>query len=275
MTEEIVAQTINDSSEPMMFDFNDRRIRTFIDESGNPWFVAKDVCEILEYTNSSKAITDHVDEEDRLNNKTLSSLGQRGGWLINESGLYSLIIGSKMPDARRFKHWVTHEVLPQIRKTGSYSSKTPTIDEFLEMIMSNPRLIARSLERMADQQEEIERQRRQLEEQRSHVELANSISVSNDLITITDLCKIICQTGVDMKVRTLFAMMRSDGYLFKNENVPTKKAVDMGVLRLVEHPFVHSDGTTGINKYAKVTGKGQIFFVRKYGSSADQRLIER
>ena len=88
---------------------------------GNPWFVGKDVAQALGYTNPAKALIDHVDEEDKLNNETLSSLGQRGGWLINESGLYSLILSSKLPDAKKFKRWVTSEVLPSIRKTGSYS----------------------------------------------------------------------------------------------------------------------------------------------------------
>ena len=87
---------------------------------GEPWFVGKDATEILGYANASKAIADHVDVEDKLNNESLSSLGQRGGWLINESGLYSLIFSSKLKSAKRFKHWVTSEVLPSIRKTGQY-----------------------------------------------------------------------------------------------------------------------------------------------------------
>lgn len=91
--------------------------------NNEPWFVGKDVTDILGYTNSSKALADHVDEEDKLNNESLSSLGQRGGWLINESGLYSLILSSKMPTAKKFKRWVTSEVLPSLRKTGSYEMK--------------------------------------------------------------------------------------------------------------------------------------------------------
>lgn len=92
---------------------------------GTVWFVGKDVAEILGYTNPSEALADHVDEEDKLNSKTLSSfnldLGQRGGWLINESGLYSLVLSSKLPSAKKFKRWVTSEVLPSIRKTGAYA----------------------------------------------------------------------------------------------------------------------------------------------------------
>lgn len=91
-------------------------------QGDEPWFVGKDVAEILGYTNPSKALTDHVDEEDKLNNESLSSLGQRGGWLINESGLYSLILSSKLETAKAFKRWVTAEVLPSIRKHGEYVS---------------------------------------------------------------------------------------------------------------------------------------------------------
>ena len=98
-------------------------IRT-LEINGEPWFVGKDVAEVLGYTNPSKALIDHVDDEDKLNNETLSSLGQRGGWLINESGLYSLILSSKLPTAKEFKRWVTSEVLPSIRKTGTYTKPT-------------------------------------------------------------------------------------------------------------------------------------------------------
>ena len=91
-----------------------------IEQNGEPWFVGKDVTGILGYQNASKALTDHVDEEDKLNNESLSSLGQRGGWIINESGLYSLILSSKLPQAKQFKRWVTSEVLPSIRKHGGY-----------------------------------------------------------------------------------------------------------------------------------------------------------
>ena len=99
-------------------DFGD--IRT-LNIDGEPWFVGKDVADILGYQNASKALADHVDDEDKLNNESLSSLGQRGGWLINESGLFSLVLSSKLPNAKSFKRWVTYDVLPSIRKTGSYS----------------------------------------------------------------------------------------------------------------------------------------------------------
>ena len=111
-------------------------VRT-VEQNGEPWFVGKDVAVILGYTNPSKALTDHVDDEDKLNNETLSSLGQRGGWLINESGLYSLILSSKLPTARAFKRWVTSEVLPSLRKHGLYAA-----DELL----NNPDLMIEAMQ---------------------------------------------------------------------------------------------------------------------------------
>ncbi len=109
------------------------KVRTMMID-GMPYFVGKDVTDILGYNNASKALIDHVDEEDKLNNESLSSLGQRGGWLINESGLYSLILSSKMPNAKKFKRWVTSEVLPSIRKNGSYIKEKDSKEKDLEVV---------------------------------------------------------------------------------------------------------------------------------------------
>ena len=111
-------------------EFGDVRTVTI---DGEPWFVGKDVAEILGYADPNKAIAMHVDEDDKLNDKSASSLGQRGGWLINESGLYSLILSSKLPNAKRFKHWVTSEVLPSIRKTGQY--QMPNLSKEMQAIV--------------------------------------------------------------------------------------------------------------------------------------------
>lgn len=129
-----------------VFNFQGNGVRE-INIDGEPWFVGKDVAEILGYSNSSKALKDHVDEEDKLNNDSLSSLGQRGGWLVNESGLYGLIISSKMPNAKRFKHWVTSEVLPSIRKTGKYEAQ-PKYEV--------PQSFAEALQLAADQARELD-----------------------------------------------------------------------------------------------------------------------
>lgn len=123
------------------WNFEDHEVRT-VEIDGEPWFVGKDVATVLGYQNGSKALSDHVDEEDKLNNESLSSLGQRGGWLINESGLYSLILSSKLPNAKAFKRWVTSEVLPTIRKTGSYTYRrtNPNEEKALQIQEMNMRI---------------------------------------------------------------------------------------------------------------------------------------
>lgn len=121
-------------------------IRT-LEIDGEPYFVGKDVAEILGYTNPSKALADHVDEDDKLNNESLSSLGQRGGWIINESGLYSLILSSKLPNAKKFKRWVTAEVLPTIRKHGAYMTQ-----ETIEQAILNPDTLIKLATALKDEQ---------------------------------------------------------------------------------------------------------------------------
>ena len=139
---------IENAAELKKFNFEGADVRTFlIDEE--PYFVGKDVTEILGYQNASKALADHVDDDDKLNNESLSSLGQRGGWLINESGLYSLILSSKLPSAKKFKRWVTKEVLPTIRKTGAYQARPLTVQEQI-------RLIAQGNDEMNERLENIE-----------------------------------------------------------------------------------------------------------------------
>ncbi len=124
-------------------------VRAFT-RDGEPWFVAKDITAILGYTNASKAIADHVDEDDKLNNESLSSLGQRGGWLINESGLYALILSSKLPTARKFKHWVTSEILPSIRKHGCYMT-----DSLLDQVMQQPEIVLLMAETLLKEREAL------------------------------------------------------------------------------------------------------------------------
>lgn len=132
MAELVKKESTSDQLQQMVFgnaDFGE--VRTVVID-GEPWFVGKDVAQCLGYTNPSKALADHVDDDDKLNNKTLSSLGQRGGWLINESGMYALIFGSKLEKAREFKRWVTSEVLPTLRKTGHYEV---TVDQSVNQLL--------------------------------------------------------------------------------------------------------------------------------------------
>lgn len=230
-------------------------IRVVRDDGSEPWFVAKDICGMLGYSNASKAIADHVDDEDKLNNESLSSLGQRGGWLINESGLYSLILTSKLPGAKRFKRWVTHEVIPAIRRDGGYM--VARADETPEETMARAVLIAQAT---------IDRQRRQIDEMRPKALFADAVGASDGTCLVGELAKMLRQNGVEVGQNRLFAWMRDSGYLGKsgsNRNVPTQRAIEMGLFRVKETAITHSDGHVTINRTPKVTGRGQRYFIDK------------
>lgn len=230
-------------------------IRTMM-QGNEPWFVGKDVAELLGYANPSKALADHVDDEDKLNNESLSSLGQRGGWIINESGLYSLILSSKLPSAKAFKRWITHEVIPSIRKTGGYIEG--------QEHMSDADLMAKAL---LVAQRQIAQRDKQLQEMQPKALFADSVCASSTSILIGELAKILKQNGVATGQNKLFAWMRDNGYLIRRKgadyNMPTQRGMEMQLFEIKETVVTHADGHTSINKTTKVTGKGQVYFVNK------------
>ena len=230
-------------------------VRT-VDVNGEPWFVGKDIAEVLGYANPSKALSDHVDEDDKLNNESLSSLGQRGGWIINESGLYSLILSSKLESAKAFKRWVTSDVLPSLRKRGLYAA-----DELLE----NPDLMIRAMESLKAEREKNKRLQTQIEADKPKVLFADSVAASHTSIVVGELAKLLEQNGVDMGQNRLFAWMRDNGYLIRRAgtdyNMPTQRSMDMGLFEIKETSITHADGHTSVSKTPKVTGKGQQYFV--------------
>lgn len=251
------------NNEIQQFYFNSAALRTLTDKTGEPWFVAKDVCDVLGYANASKAISDHVDSEDKLNNESLSSLGQRGGWLVNESGLYSLVLSSKLPTAKEFKRWVTHEVLPQIRRTGGYIHTTDTDSE--EDILAKAVLVA---------QKTIEHKNRQIAEKDAQIKVlepkalsADAVAASDGTCLVGELAKMLRQNGLNIGQNRLFQLLRDDGFFGKsgsNRNVPTQKAMDLGLFRIKETAVTHSDGHVTISRTPKVTGKGQRYFIARY-----------
>lgn len=227
-----------------------------IEQDGEPWMVGKDVAQALGYQNASKALNDHVDPEDKLNNESLLSLGQRGGWLINESGLYSLVLSSKLPSAKRFRRWVTGEVLPSIRKDGGYIKTAPGMSD--ADIMAKAILLA---------QKTIEGQKAQIAEMTPKALFADAVSASSTSILVGDLAKLIRQNGMDIGQNRLFDWLRNNGYLIRAKgmswNMPTQRSMDMGLFEVKETSITHSDGHISVNKTVKVTGKGQIYFVNK------------
>ena len=238
-------------------EFGDIRTVTINEE---PWFVGKDVADILGYQNSSRDINRHVAEEDRQNYQNGTFESPRGMTIINESGLYALIFGSKLESAQRFKHWVTAEVLPAIRKTGGYQA--PQGKELLALAV-------------LEAQKTIEEQNKAIEQMKPKVIFANAVETSHTSILIGDLAKLLKQNGVDIGQKRLFDWMRKKGYLIKRKgsdwNMPTQKAMDMKVFEVKESTVNNPDGSVRINRTTKVTGKGQTYFVNKFLDSRDNR----
>ena len=237
-------------------------IRTLL-INDEPWFVGKDVTEILGYSNPSKALSDHVDEEDKLNNKSLSSLGQRGGWIINESGLYSLILSSKLPTAKKFKKWVTSEVLPSIRKHGVYMT-----NETLEEALTSPDFLIKLATELKKEKEQRQALEKEQKKNAPKVLFADAVSGSNTSILIGDFAKILKQNGVKIGQNKLFSWLRENNYLIKRRgssyNMPTQKSMDLGLFEIKENTITKSDGDTLITMTAKLTGKGQTYFMNKF-----------
>lgn len=251
--------------------------------NGEPYFVGKDVAEALGYTNTKKAIGDHVDEEDkriiqRSHFVTLENnlpkevfpvnfvnaiIPNRGLTVINESGVYALVFGSKLPNAKKFKHWVTSEVLPSIRKHGAYM--TP---ETLEQAIYNPDFLIKLATELKTEKEKRQALEIQAEENKPKVLFADAVSTSQTSILVGDLAKIIKQNGVDIGANRLFAWFRDNGYLIKRKgsdyNMPTQYSMKLGLFEVKETIITHSDGHISISKTPKVTGKGQQYFVNKF-----------
>ena len=223
--------------------------------NGEPYFVGKDVAEILGYANTSKALIDHVDDEDKLNNETLSSLGQRGGWLINESGLYSLILSSKLSNAKKFKRWVTSEILPAIRKTGSYSIQSKPDSYTIE----DPAARAR---RWVEEYEEKKALEAKIEEQKPLVEYAEHIQASKDVIDMKSMAKLASKNGIKIGRNKLFSFLR-DRKILDRENIPYANYMDKEWFQVVESPYTFNNGDVKIIRTTLVSPKGQIGIIRQ------------
>lgn len=239
------------------------QIRT-IQQNGEPWFVGKDVADILGYQNGSRDVNRHVDEDDRQNYQNGTFESNRGLTIINESGLYSLILSSKMPKAKEFKRWVTSEVIPAIRKTGGYIAGSESMTD--AEIMAKAVLVAQSTIRQRDQR--IKELESDVAAAKPKVLFADAVSASDSTILIGDLAKLIKQNGHPIGQKRLFNWMREQGYLIKRAgadyNSPTQRAMEMGLFKIKETAISHSDGHVSVSKTTKVTGKGQQYFINKF-----------
>lgn len=209
-------------NEVQLFNFENHEVRSLLINS-EPWFIGKDVADVLGYKNQNDALSKHVDGEDKDTIAIRDSIGRnRNTPIINESGLYSLVLSSKLPSAKKFKRWVTSEVLPALRKTGQYQVKE----------LSGQELMAKAL-----------------------IEAQNVLAAKDKQIE-------------EMKPKALFAWLREKGYLIKRQgtdyNMPTQKAMELGLFEIKEGSYVNGSGVNITTKTPKITGKGQQYFINKF-----------
>lgn len=248
------------------------KVRT-VEMNGEPYFVGKDVAEILGYSNVNKAIQTHVDDEDKktLYFKGFSHFGTslwKGNdfsnkTIINESGLYSLILSSKLPKAKEFKRWVTSEILPSIRRHGAYMT-----DDILAKTIENPDFLINLLNDMKQEKEKRKELEEKVQQDKPKVLFAECVEASKTSILVGDLAKLLKQNGVEIGQKRLFAWLRDNGYLMRGNsgsyNMPTQRSMEMGLFEVKEHVINNPDGSIRVTKTPKVTGKGQRYFVNKF-----------
>lgn len=231
------------------------QVRT-VQKDGQPWFVAADVCRALEVGNSRQALS-RLDADEKGVISTDTPGGEQKMSIINEPGLYALVLGSRKPEARAFKRWITHEVIPSIRKSGGYIAGQETLTD--AELLSRALLVA---------QRQIEARDAQIETMQPKALFADAVSASRTSILISELAKMLRQNGVAIGQNRLFQWMRENGYLIRKQgadyNRPTQRSMELGVLEIKETVITHADGHVTVNITPKVTGKGQQYFINKF-----------
>ncbi|MEK3674652.1 phage antirepressor [Paenibacillus sp. FSL R10-2771] len=246
------------------FIYSNQEVRSTV-INGEPWFVAKDVCDVLELTNSRMAI-DRLDEDEKGVSSTDTLGGKQNVTIVNESGLYSLILGSRKPEAKQFKRWITHEVIPSIRQHGAYM--TPST---IEKVLTDPDFIIKMANQMKTEQEKNRLLQQKIEADKPKVHFAESVEISKDSILVADLAKLLRQKGVEIGEHRLYKWMREEGYLIKSGseyNRPTQRSMELGLFEVKTGHRGSSDGTIKLTYTSKVTGKGQIYFINKFLKAA-------
>lgn len=242
-------------NEVQLFNFESHEVRSLL-LNNEPWFVGKDVAEALGYSKARNAIATHIDSEDKKDAPIQGTLGGvQEMTVINESGLYSLVLSSKLPSAKKFKRWVTSEVLPALRKTGQYQVKE----------LSGQELMAKAL---IEAQNVLAAKDKVIEEMKPKALFADAVATSHTSILVGELAKILKQNGIDMGQKRLFAWLREKGYLIKRQgtdyNMPTQKAMELGLFEIKEGSYVNGSGVNITTKTPKITGKGQQYFINKF-----------
>lgn len=248
-------------NEPQLFDFHGQQVRT-VTINNEPYFVGRDVAKILGYKNPGVAISKNVPDKFKGVTEMETPGGKQKLTAISEAGLYKLTFRSHAQFAEEFTDWVASEVLPTIRKHGAYM--TP---QTIEKALLNPDTIINLATQLKEEQEHRKRLQQENEVMKPKAIFADAVSTSSSSILVGQLAKILKQNGVEIGQNRLFAWLREHGYLGKrgsNKNVPTQRAVAMGLFKTKETAVTHGDGHITIQITTKVTGKGQQYFINKF-----------
>lgn len=240
-------------------------LRTVTDENGNPWFVASDICKALDLSNPTVSVS-RLDDDER----TKFNLGRQGLTnVVNEYGMYSLIMASRKEEAKKFKRWITHEVLPSIRKHGAYMS-----EEVIEKTLSDPDYLIRLATNLKEERAKRMLAEAEVTRNKPKVLFADTVAASQNSCLVGELAKLISQEAIrsgraDVKIgqNKLFAWLRNEGYLCKSgerKNQPRQQYIDQGLFEIKKGSYVDSNGALINTSTPKVTGKGQIYFVNKF-----------
>ena len=229
---------------------------------GEPWFVASDIAKALGYGHTPH-MTRRLDDDEKGVRSVDTPGGKQSLTVVSEAGLYNAVLGSKIPEAKAFQRWVTHEVLPAIRRTGGYVAARA--DETPDEIMARALMVAK--ETMERQKARLAALEGENEALRPKALFADAVAASDGTCLVGEMAKMLRQNGVEVGQNRLFGWLRDNGYLGRsgsNRNVPTQRAMDMGLFRIKETAITHSDGHVTVNRTPKVTGKGQRYFIEKF-----------
>ncbi|MGM0292670.1 phage antirepressor KilAC domain-containing protein [Enterococcus sp. AZ062] len=243
---------------PQIFNFEQKEVRTIL-VNDEPYFVGKDVASVLGYSNTKDALSRHVDLEDKMGSRITTSGQSREMTIINESGLYSLILKSKLPSARKFKRWVTSEVLPTIRKNGAYLT-----DQKAYEITHNPNSLADLLLQAGEQ---LKQKDLVIQEMQPKALFSDAVRGSVNSCLVKELATILKQNGINIGQNRLFIWLRENGYLCRDgrrKNQPTQRSMDLGIMDVREHVRTNSQGELVTKFTPLVTGKGQQYFINKF-----------
>lgn len=232
-------------------------VRTVV-QDGEPWFVARDVCKALEVANSRDAVS-RLDDDEKGVVLTDTLGGAQKTAIVSESGLYTLVLGSRKPEAKQFKRWITHEVIPSIRRHGAYATGAT-----IESIIADPESGIKLLQALKKEQERRKEAEELAEKQKPKVLFADAVEASDNSILVGELAKILRQNGVETGQNRLFRWMRDNGYIMRYKNIPTQYSMELGLMDIKERAINSPDGSVKLTQTIKITGAGQRYFINKF-----------